>query len=306
MSAADIPFRKEMQFEYGAASRVTPLVRRVVANNPGGFTFHGTNSFIVGRGEVAVIDPGPALDEHVDALLRALRGETVTRILVTHTHLDHSPAARLLQQAAGGTILGALPRPIPAGEPPAESIQYDFAPDEELADGTTVAGPGWTLEAVHTPGHMSNHMCFSLREENVLFTGDHIMGWNTTVVSPPDGNMREYMASLDRCLARPEAAYLPAHGPEIPNPVPFTRAYRSHRRMRETEILRCIADGADTVPAMVGRMYRHIPETMHRAAARSVFAHLEHMTETGRVAADGAVTADARYRLAQRPASPDE
>jgi glyoxylase-like metal-dependent hydrolase (beta-lactamase superfamily II) len=298
VSESDIPFRKRMTFAYGEVAQITPLIRRVVADNPSGFTFHGTNTFIVGRGNVAVIDPGPMLDRHVEMLARAVSGETVTHILVTHTHRDHSPAARALQQAVGGIVLGALPRHIPADAQPAESIQYDFAPDVELTDGAVTTGDGWTLEAVHTPGHMSNHMCFALAEENILFTGDHIMGWNTTVVSPPDGNMREYMASLDRCLARAETTYLPAHGPEIANPLPFTRAYRNHRRMREAEILRCIADGADTVPAMVGRLYRHIPEKMHHAAARSVFAHLEHMTETGRVVADGPVTVEARYSLA--------
>jgi glyoxylase-like metal-dependent hydrolase (beta-lactamase superfamily II) len=298
MSPGDIPFRKQMDFEYGAVAEITPLVRRVIARNPGGFTFHGTNTFIVGRGEVAVIDPGPLLDEHLEALVAALRGETVAHILVTHTHHDHSPGAAPLQGVTGGVLSGAHPRPIPAGDSPAESIHYEFAPDRVLEDGMVTAGDGWTLEAVHTPGHMSNHMCFALAEENLLFTGDHIMGWNTTVVSPPDGNMREYMASLDKCLARSEATYLPAHGPAIPNPVPFTRAYRSHRRMRETEIMNCIRDGADTVPAMVARMYRHIPEKMHRAAARSVFAHLEHMAETGRVVTDGPVSADAAYRQA--------
>ena len=305
MSEGQISFRKQMAFEYGVAETVRPLIRRVVARNPSAFTFHGTNTFIVGRGRVAVIDPGPLLDEHLDALVAALAGETVAHILVSHTHLDHSPAARPLQERVGGTVHGALPRPIPAGERPAESIQYDFAPDELLADGTVIAGDGWTLEAVHTPGHMSNHMCFALREESVLFTGDHIMGWNTTIVSPPDGNMREYMASLDRCLARPETAYLPAHGPEIPDPVPFTRAYRSHRRMREGEIMRCLNDGVRTIPEMVKRMYRHLPETMHRAASRSVLAHLEHMVETGRVVADGPVRADAVFRPG-RESAPDE
>jgi glyoxylase-like metal-dependent hydrolase (beta-lactamase superfamily II) len=298
MSQADIPFRKRMIFEYGAADDVTPLVRRVVARNPGHFTFHGTNSYIVGRGRVAVIDPGPPLDEHLDALVAALDGETVEHILVTHTHQDHSPAARPLQARVGGTIWGALPRDIPRDRRPAESIEYDFSPDRPLSNGAIVKGDGWTLESVHTPGHMSNHMCFALHEENILFTGDHIMGWNTTVVSPPDGNMREYLASLERCLARPETAYWPAHGPAIADPIPFTRAYRSHRLMREGEIMRCLADGISTIPDMVARMYRHIPPEMHRAASRSVLAHLEHMAETGRVATDGAVTAESVFRPA--------
>jgi len=297
VTTGDIPFRKAMAFEYGVADEVTPLVRRVVAQNPGHFTLHGTNTYIVGHGRVAVIDPGPLLDDHIAALVRAIEGETVEHIIVTHTHHDHSPAARPLQRAVGGTICGALPKPLPANARTAESIHREFAPDRELADGDTFGGDGWTLEAVHTPGHMSNHMCLALAEEGILFTGDHIMGWNTTVVSPPDGSMRDYMASLERCLARDDRVYWPAHGPAIDDPMPFVRAYRSHRRMREGEILRCIETGAVTIPAMVEIMYQHIPATMHHAAARSVLAHLEHMVETGRVAIDDAVTPEAVYRL---------
>jgi glyoxylase-like metal-dependent hydrolase (beta-lactamase superfamily II) len=305
MAEAALSFRKEMKFAYREVAQVSPLVRRVIANNPSAFTFHGTNTYIVGRGEVAVIDPGPIRDDHVDALARALKGEQVTHILVTHTHMDHSPGATMLKQAVGGRVVGAHPRPLKEGTPPVESIQPDFAPDLEIGDGSVVSGPGWTLEAIHTPGHMSNHHCFALAEERALFSGDHVMGWNTSIVSPPDGNMREYMASLDRCLARPESVYLPAHGPEIPDPVPFTRAYRSHRRMREGEIMRCLNDSVRTIPEMVKRMYRHLPETMHRAASRSVLAHLEHMVETGRVVADGPVTANAVFRPG-RESAPDD
>ncbi len=296
MSAGDIPFRRDMNFEYGVADRLTPLVRRVVARNPGHYTLHGTNSYIVGNGRVAVIDPGPLLDDHIAALIEALDGEVVEHIVVTHTHNDHSPAALPLQEAVGGTIRGALPKPIPAGAETAESIHRAFAPDHELIDGEVMAGDGWTLQAVHTPGHMSNHMCLALAEESILFTGDHIMGWNTTVVSPPDGNMGEYMASLERCLARDDGAYWPGHGPHIPDPLPFAGAYRAHRRMREEEILACLEAGIATIPDMVERMYQHIPPTMHGAAGRSVLAHLEHMVETGRARADGAVTAEAHYR----------
>ncbi len=298
MTAGDIPFRADMAFEYGVADRLTPLVRRVVARNPGHYTLHGTNSYIVGHGRVAIIDPGPLLDDHIAALIKAVDGEVVEHIVVTHTHHDHSPAALALQEAVGGTIRGALPKPIPEGAETAESIHRAFAPDHQLFDGEAIAGDGWTLEAVHTPGHMSNHMCLALAAESILFSGDHIMGWNTTVVSPPDGNMADYMASLERCLARDDRTYWPAHGPEIAEPGPFVRAYRTHRRMRETEILRCIEAGIDTIPAMVEDMYRHIPAAMHHAASRSVLAHLEHMAETGRIEADGALTPDAVYRLA--------
>jgi glyoxylase-like metal-dependent hydrolase (beta-lactamase superfamily II) len=298
MSAPEIPFRKDMQFAYGAAHAVSPLVRRIVARNPSGFTFHGTNTYLVGRGEVAVIDPGPVLDEHVDAIVAAVRGETVTHILLTHTHIDHSPAAAALKDRLGAPVVGAHPRPLPAGEATVESIQADFAPDVELWDGDRFAGRGWTLEAVFTPGHMSNHHCFALREEGALFSGDHVMGWNTTIVSPPDGNMGEYLESLRRCIARDDRVYLPGHGPEVANPRPFVRAYLTHRMMREQEILDCLRGGLATVPQMVGRMYAHLPPRMHGAAARSVLAHLEHMVETGRIACEGPPTAAAQYRIA--------
>jgi glyoxylase-like metal-dependent hydrolase (beta-lactamase superfamily II) len=289
MTEAAIRFRKEMEFDYGVAHEVTPMVRRIVARNPSGFTFHGTNTFIVGHGKVAVIDPGPMLEEHVGALAAALKGETVQRIVVTHTHNDHSPGAAPLRDLVDGEIMGAIPKPIDPGARTQESIQYDFAPDTEIHDGDLIEGDGWTLEAVHTPGHMSNHMCFALEEENILFTGDHIMGWNTTVVSPPDGNMKEYFNSLEVCLARTETMFVPAHGPEIEDPIPFTRAYRSHRRIREGQIADCLDKGLRTVPEIVGRLYRHLPAKMHGAASRSIVAHLEHMVETNRAQCDGAV-----------------
>ncbi len=294
MSAGDIPFRKEMAFEYGAPADVVPGVRRVVAENPSAFTHVGTNTYIVGRGEVAVIDPGPLVEQHIDNLKTALDGETVTHIVVTHTHMDHSPASDWLKEVTGAPIVGAHPRPLDGGKT-VEAAQEDFAPDILLSDGDEIAGPGWTLEAVHTPGHMSNHHCFTLKEENVLFSGDHVMGWNTTIVSPPDGNMGEYFASLRTCLGRDEAMYLPGHGPEIPNPRPFVRAYLNHRIMRETQISKCLSDGVTTIPDMVRRMYVHLPDAMHRAAARSVLAHMEHMVETGRAGCDGPVTVDATF-----------
>lgn len=293
-----IPFRKRMEFEYGEIQQVTPLVRRLVARNPSGFTFHGTNTYIVGHGRVSIIDPGPILDEQTSAIVKAMEGETVENILVTHTHHDHSPGVTPLKKKVGGNVHGAIPREIPTTSKTAESIQYDFAPDNVLKNGTMVRGEGWTLEAVHTPGHMSNHMCFALAEEGILFTGDHIMSWNTTVVSPPDGHMGEYMRSLDICLARSDKTYWPAHGPSIPDPEPFTRAYRNHRRMREGEIRKCLDNGYHTIPEIVGRLYKHLPEKMHGAAGRSVLAHLEFLVETGRATYDGPNMETARYRTA--------
>jgi glyoxylase-like metal-dependent hydrolase (beta-lactamase superfamily II) len=209
MGAPEIPFRKEMAFEYDVAQAVTPLVRRVIANNPSSFTFHGTNTYIVGKGEVAIIDPGPADDRHVESIARAVKGETVTHIFVTHTHMDHSPGTAALKAAVGGMVVGAHPKPLPADARTVESIQRDFAPDVELKDGDAFGGPGWTLSAVFTPGHMSNHHCFALQEESAFFSGDHVMGWNTTIVSPPDGNMRDYLASLRRCIGRPGRSSAP-------------------------------------------------------------------------------------------------
>ena len=298
MSSADIPFRKEMPFEYGASQEVAAGVRRVVAKNPSAFTHVGTNTYIVGRGEVAVIDPGPLLEEHVDNIKDAVRGETVTHIVVTHTHMDHSPASDWLKKLVDAPVVGAYPDPLESGQT-VEAHQEDFAPDEEIVDGDTISGPDWTLEAVHTPGHMSNHHCFSLKGQNILFSGDHVMGWNTTIVSPPDGNMREYINSLRVCLDRNDNFYLPGHGPEIKNTKPFVRAYLNHRLMRESQIAKLLSEGVDTIPKLVRRMYTHLPEKMHSAAARSVLAHMEHMVETDRATCDGQVAADSIF--ATRP-----
>ncbi|MEE2996444.1 MAG: MBL fold metallo-hydrolase [Pseudomonadota bacterium] len=294
MGSADIPFRKEMQFEYGASQEVAPGVRRVVAENPSAFTHVGTNTYIVGRGEVAVIDPGPMLQQHVDNIKDAVKGERVTHIVVTHTHMDHSPASEWLKKLVDAPVVGAYPDPLESGQT-VEAHQEDFAPDQEIVDGDTISGPGWTLEAVHTPGHMSNHHCFSLKEQKLLFSGDHVMGWNTTIVSPPDGNMREYLNSLRVCLGRDDDLYLPGHGPEIKNTKPFVRAYLNHRLMRERQIAKLLGEGVDTIPELVGRMYTHLPGKMHGAAARSVLAHMEHMVETGRATCDGNVAADSIF-----------
>jgi glyoxylase-like metal-dependent hydrolase (beta-lactamase superfamily II) len=298
MSEAQIPFRKEEPAEYGVARRYSDRIRRVVCNNPSSFTYHGTNTYIVGTGTVAVIDPGPDDGQHVEAVAAAVKGERVSHILVTHTHIDHSPGTRALKQLVGAPIVGLQATPIEDGARTVEAGDPDFAPDVVLGDGDTFSGEDWTLEAVFTPGHMSNHHCFALAEENVLFSGDHVMGWNTTIVSPPDGNMKAYLDSLKRCIGREDAAYLPGHGPAIDDPKPFTRAYLTHRMMREGEIARCLEDGVGRIPDMVKRMYRHLSEQMHGAAARSVFAHLEHMVETGRVACDGKPNAESLYTLA--------
>jgi glyoxylase-like metal-dependent hydrolase (beta-lactamase superfamily II) len=295
-----IPFNRTLQFTYGVADALTPLIRRVIANNPGAFTFHGTGTYIVGHDRpgsaVAVIDPGPDLADHVAALLRAVDGQRVSHIIVTHTHRDHSPAAAALKAATGAPIWGCAPHARYEGEGVEAGGDFDYAPDRELKDGEIVSGGSWTLEAVHTPGHTSNHLCYELREENALFCGDHVMGWSTTIVSPPDGDMLAYMTSLARLRARGETRYYPTHGAPIDAPRDFVDALAAHRREREEQIAACLVDGVGRIPAMVARMYADIDPKMHPAAARSVLAHLVHMVATGRAICAGAPTADSDYR----------
>lgn len=293
-----IPFNRDMNFTAGRVDRVSPLVRRVMAPNPSAFTFLGTNTYIVGHGRVAVIDPGPAIEAHKDALVAALAGETVTHILVTHTHLDHSPLAMPLKAATGGIIAGYGPHGAGKAE---EGIVVEeggdmaFVPELVLRDGATASGPGWTLEALHTPGHCSNHLCFILREENGAFTGDHVMSWSTSVVVPPDGDMVDYMASLARLKARAPAVLWPAHGGPVAAPDPFLAAFIAHRKEREAQILDDLAAGPSKIPPLVARIYKDVSPQLHPAAARSVHAHLIGLVAEGRVAADGAADASATY-----------
>ena len=294
-----IPFVRELDFEYGEPAELSPLVRRVICNNPGGFTFHGTGTYIIGRGKVAIVDAGPLDERHVESVLRAVEGETVTHQLITHTHIDHSPAARLIKDATGAQTWGYGPHGGDRGGPKVEEGgDHDFAPDHVIRDGDIVEGDGWSVEAVHTPGHTSNHICFGLREEKALFTGDHVMGWSTTVVSPPDGNMTDYFNSLEKLLERDDQRYYPTHGAPIENVHDFVRAYRAHRQLRESQILDLLKGGPRTIPAMVATMYADVPQNLHSAAARSVLAHLIHMVHDGRVAVDGTADAQAIYRVA--------
>jgi glyoxylase-like metal-dependent hydrolase (beta-lactamase superfamily II) len=295
-----IPFVRQMDFEYGRVDQVSPLIRRVVANNPGPFTYLGTGVYIVGQGEVAVIDPGPLLDAHLDALMAAVAGETVTHILTTHTHADHSPLAHPMAKRTGATVIG---RASP-GALASVSLELDepgegeFRPDVEVTDGQVISGPGWTLEAIATPGHISNHVCYALAEENALFSGDHVMGWSTTVVSPPHGDMTAYYASLDKVAARGFATLWPTHGPPVTEPAPFLAAYKAHRLDRERQIKAELAKGPRRIADMVPVMYAAVDARLHPAAAHSVFAHLIHMVHLGEVATDGAPAPDSVYRLA--------
>ena len=304
--AASIPFVREIEFEYGAVDQVSPLIRRVVAHNPGPFTYTGTGTYIVGRGEVAVIDPGPALPGHVAAILAALDGETVTHQVITHTHLDHSPAARLLAEATGAPTYGYGPHGSghketgdeAAGEAEVEEGgDHDFTPDVTLRDGDVIEGAGWTLSAVHTPGHTSNHLCFALAGEDALFSGDHVMGWSTSVISPPDGDMADYFASLEKLLGRDDRVYWPTHGPPITDPQPFVRAFIAHREDRERQILDCLGRGVGRIPGMVEAMYAEVDRGLYPAARRSVLAHLIHMVGDGRAACDGPTGEDSTFRV---------
>lgn len=265
-----------------------PLVRRVLADNPSAFTFTGTGSYIVGRDEVAVIDPGPDLPGHVAAILEATAGERIVAILCTHTHRDHSPASRPLQGATGAPIVGCAPLALAdEGIRADAAFDRDYRPDRVIADGETIEGPGWTLEAVATPGHTSNHLCYALREAGALFSGDHVMGWSTTVVSPPDGDMADYMASLDRLLARDDRIYYPAHGDPVAAPQRFVRGLAGHRRAREGQILRLLAEAPRPVAAMVERMYVGVDSRLHLAARQSVLAHLLDLEDRHVVAREG-------------------
>ena len=294
-----IPFVRDMTFEYGVADQVSPLIRRVVASNPGPFTFLGTGTYIVGSGDVAVIDPGPMMEEHLSAILKATEGETITAILTTHTHIDHSPLARPLQAATGAPIQGRSDPDAASGLE--EASEAHFRPDVEIADGARIKGPGWTLEAVATPGHASNHVCYALQEENALFSGDHVMSWSTTVVSPPDGDMGDYYASLDKVQARGFQTLWPTHGPPITSPEPFLNAYRAHRLDREQQILAQLSLGRGRIKEMVPILYAAVDPRLHPAAAHSVLAHLIHLVRTGEVVSDGEPSIGGEFHLAARP-----
>jgi glyoxylase-like metal-dependent hydrolase (beta-lactamase superfamily II) len=300
----DIPFDKSFDLPPGRIEEVMPGVRRLLVNNPGPFTFKGTLTYIVGAGSVAVIDPGPIDEPHMAALLDALRGESVTHILVTHTHRDHSPAAARIKAATGARTCGEGPhraaRALHVGEAPRleASADRDFRPDIVLADGETVSGPGWALEAVTTPGHTANHMAFAIRDRPVLFSGDHVMAWSTPVVAPPDGAMSDYMASLEKLSRRAETLYFPGHGGAVRDAPRFVQQYIHHRRAREASILERLAVGETDIPTLVGAIYIGLDPRLTKAAGLSVLAHLEDLAARGLVATQGVPAIDGRYRLA--------
>ena len=299
VSLPTIPFDRNFTAEYARIVEISPLIRRVLARNPNAFTFHGTGTYIVGRGEVAVIDPGPLLDEHIEALQIALKNEIVSHILLTHTHSDHSPAAAPLKAVWGAETYGFGPHGAgkkSAGIAVEEGGDMAFRPDVRIDDRDIIAGPGWTFDCVYTPGHTSNHLCFGLREERALFTGDHVMGWSTTVIVPPDGDMAQYFASLNKLETRDDVLYYPTHGSPIPAPQAFVHALIEHRHARERQLEVCLATGFTRIAEMVPVIYSEVDPRLHPAAAMSVLAHLQHMVASGRAVCDGVPVADGRYR----------
>jgi glyoxylase-like metal-dependent hydrolase (beta-lactamase superfamily II) len=286
-----IPFLREDPLPHGAGEQIAPGIRRILCANPGPFTFRGTNTYLIGRGEVAVLDPGPADAAHLAAILRATAGERITRILVSHTHRDHSPGAVALVAATGATTFGHGPHVTPP-DAGGEGGDHAFRPDIALPDGATVESDDWRVTALHTPGHCANHLCFALENEaapGILFSADHVMSWSTTVVSPPDGDMAAYMASLARIAARDDRLYLPGHGPPLPNPAPFVAALAAHRQEREAKVFQALraarrATAAELVPPVYGP---ELDPKLVPAAARSLLAHLIKLAAEGAAARDG-------------------
>ena len=285
-----IPFTRKYDFEYGKLETLTPLIRRITAKNPGGFTFKGTGTYVIGRGEVAVIDPGPLDTNHIEALKESLKDEKVTHILITHTHPDHSPAAAPLKDFWGVKTYAYGPHgagKIASGFTIEGGGDMDFQPDVLLKDGDVIQGSGWTVESVYTPGHTSNHLCFALKEENALFTGDHVMGWSTSVIGPPDGDMTQYMKSLERLLERDDDIYWPTHGTCINDVKNYVQAFIDHRLDREKQILECLSQGYKLIKEMVPVMYKDTDSSLYGAAGRSVFAAMIRLVDTGKVGCEG-------------------
>ena len=329
--ATKIEHYRDIEFEYGVCQQLSPLVRRVICKNPGPFTYKGTGTFIVGRGRVAVIDPGPVLDVHLDAIMASLGAdEEVGWIAVTHTHSDHSPGSTPLKERTGAPIHGFGPHGAVYALDPDDKVDFskyftaeekqkydkeyedldpalkregpdlEFRPDVTMTDGDAIEGEGFTLESVWTPGHCSNHLCYSLVEEKTLFTGDHVMGWATSVIGPPDGNMNDYLASLRKILARDEAQYLPNHGPAITDPQTYVSSFIEHREEREAQILAYLGEGPKEIADFVPTMYEGYDKRLWYPAAGSVYAHILAMVDDGRVSVDGGGDPKLRstYRLA--------
>ena len=287
-----LEFDRRLNAPYGVLIRLSPLVSRLLAPNPGPFTFKGTGVYLVGAGDtVAVIDPGPSMVDHVSALKSVIGARKVSHILITHSHRDHSPAAAALKEWSGAPVYGLPDHAAPSGEEGTvdEAHDHDFVPDAMVHDGMRIAGEGFTFECVATPGHTANHVCYALAEEKALFSGDHVMGWSTSVVTPPDGDMGQYLASLEKLLARDETIFYPTHGSPIPDAKAWVRQLIDHRRMREEQILAALRAGEGTATDLMPRLYPDIAPALHKAAAQQVRAHLLHLGEKGAIMRDGAL-----------------
>lgn len=281
---------------YGEIEVISPRIRRVTAPNPAPYTFKGTGTYIIGHGDVAVIDPGPHIPDHIDAIIAGLGGETITHILVTHNHQDHSPGARPLAEVCDAKIyafdVGKQLYSAPDAE---EGLDKNFFPDVILKNGDQISGGDWTLDVVHTPGHLSNHICFGLLEEKALFTGDHVMGWSTTIISPPDGNMQDYLDSLEMMMGRDDEIYYPTHGLPIEKPLNFVKQLLGHRLRRDKEIIRTLEGHTLSIEELVGKIYPGLDKKLHLAASRTLFAHLIRLVALGKVSSDSTPSETSRY-----------
>lgn len=291
---------QEDGYPTGLLQQLSPLVARVLAPNPSFFTFTGTQTYIVGREDVAIVDPGPADPEHIEALLKAVDGRKLVALMCTHTHRDHSPAAIVLAKATGAEIVGCAPLSLEDDGPRSDAaFDVDYCPDRVLADGEGVIGEGWTLRALATPGHTSNHLCYALVEEEALFTGDHVMGWSTTVIAPPDGDMTAYMESMQKLVERSDRVYYPAHGDQVDAPQRLVRGMMGHRKAREGQILRHLdTENGALIQDMVAAMYKGVDVRLHPAAARSVLAHLLDLERRGLVQPEGPSLTAQRWKRA--------
>ena len=296
-----IPFVRDIKFEYGICDELSPMIRRVVAKNPSAFTYTGTGTYIIGRGQVAVIDPGPRDQQHVDAILAATQGERISSILITHTHNDHSPATELLLEHCDARTYGFGPHG--AGKNTEDDVVVEeggdmaFSPDEEVRHGDRLSGGEWEVECVYTPGHTSNHICYRLGKEGVLFTGDHVMGWSTSVISPPDGDMADYMKSLALLLESPDEAYWPTHGPAITKPQAHVKAFVAHRLERESQIIEQLKRHRHLISDMVPIMYKDVDQRLYPAAARSVYAAALYMLDKELIRCEGEPSLDSPFYL---------
>ena len=293
--------------KYGVAEQVSPLIKRITCNNADKFTFKGTGTYIIGTKSVAVIDPGPLDTDHIDALCLELEGTEVSHILITHTHNDHSPASKILKERVGGVLCGFGPHPKDnsvkdntngSSTNSEESGDVDFMPDQFLSHKEIINGDGWTIESLHTPGHISNHLCFALKEENSMFTGDHIMGWSTTIIPPPNGNLEDYFNSLKLLLERDETTYWPTHGGPINNPIKFVQELIAHRENRNIQIIDCLKNTRKKklpISKIVKNVYKGYPKELRKPAARSVLAHLIYLNQKNLVNCDETPQADSKF-----------